>query len=62
MCIQIGLSFPICTLVACYLVLAYSLIACSYYPSGLVDHAPQDREQLLELVYRSLRRIILGRL
>jgi hypothetical protein len=28
----------------------------------LVDRAPQDREQPLELVYRSLRRIILERL
>jgi hypothetical protein len=37
------------------------LIACRNYPSGLVDHAAQDRVQPLELVYRSLRRI-LGRL
>jgi hypothetical protein len=28
----------------------------------LVDRAPQDHEQPLELVYRSLRCIILGRL
>jgi hypothetical protein len=61
MCIQIGLSFPICNLVACYLVLACSLIACRNYPSGLVDRAPQDCVQPLELVYQSLRRI-LGRL
>jgi hypothetical protein len=62
MCVLIGLSFPIYNLVACYLVLACSLIACRNYPCGLVDRAPQDREQLLELVYRSLRRNILGRL
>jgi hypothetical protein len=58
MYIQIGLSFPICNLVACYHVLACSSIACRNYPSGLVDRAPQDREQPLELVYQSLRRII----
>jgi hypothetical protein len=55
------LSFPICNLVACYLVLACSSIACRNYPSGLVDRASQDHIQPLELVYRSLRRI-LGRL
>jgi hypothetical protein len=44
------------------LVLAYSLIACRNYPSILVDRAPQDREQPLELAYQSLRRIILRRL
>jgi hypothetical protein len=49
-------------LFACYLVLACSSIASWNYPSGLVDRAPQDHEQPLELVYRSLRRIILGRL
>jgi hypothetical protein len=43
------------------LVLASSSIACKNYPSGLVDRAPQDHIQLLELVYQSLRRI-LGRL
>jgi len=42
------------------LVLACSSIACRNYPSGLVDRAPQDREQPLELVYRLLRRSILG--
>jgi hypothetical protein len=62
MCIQIGLSFPICYLVACYLVVACSLIACRNYPSGLVDRAPQDPEQPLELVCQLLRRIIRGRL
>jgi hypothetical protein len=62
MCIHIGLSFLIYNLFACYLVLACSSIACRNYPSGLVDRAPQDREQLLELVYQSLRRIILERL
>jgi hypothetical protein len=62
MCIQIGLSFPIGNLVACYLVLTCSSIACRNYPSGLVDRAPQDHEQPVELVYRSLRHIILGKL
>jgi hypothetical protein len=37
------------------LVLPCSSIACRNYPSGLVDRAPQDREQPLELVFRSLR-------
>jgi hypothetical protein len=39
-----------------------SPIACRNYPGGLVDRALQDCEQLLVLVYRSLRCIILGRL
>jgi hypothetical protein len=56
------LSFPICNLVACYLVLACSSIACRNYPSSLVDRAPQDHEQPLELVYQSLRHNILGML
>jgi hypothetical protein len=42
-------------------VLASSSIACKNYPSGLVDRAPQDHVQPLELVYWLLRRI-LGRL
>ena len=50
----------LCVCVTCYLVLACSSIACRNYPRGLVDRAPQDCEQSLELVYRSLRRILVG--
>jgi hypothetical protein len=44
------------------LILACSSIACRNNPSGLVGCDPRDREQPLELVYRLLRRSILGRL
>jgi len=51
----IELSFDLNSVLV-HLVLASSSIACRNYPSGLVDRAPQDREQPLELVYRLLRR------
>jgi hypothetical protein len=43
-------------------ILAYSSIVCGNYPSDLVDRAPQNHKQPLELVYWLLRCSIFGRL